>query len=174
MGLSNFFLFVSWWFFSATAPAEKINWISWQQLEERSKIEPRPIVIDVYTTWCGWCKHMDKTTYLNNDVVGYINQKYYAVKFDAESKEPVTFKGRKFNYYAPWRVHELALYLTNRNLQFPHTVFLSDYSAAPAPLPGYLKPGEIELPLRFFGDSAYLTMNYKDFEKNNKKFTSWK
>ena len=174
MALPKIFLFIGWLFFSKTESAEKINWISLEQLAERSTLEPRPVLIDVYTTWCGWCKHMERTTYMNNDVVRYINEKYYAVKFDAETKAPVTFKGRKFTYYAPWNVHELAIYLTNRNLQFPHTVFMSDYNAAPAPLAGYLKPGEIEVPLRFYGDSAYLTMNYPAFEQLMKKEKPWK
>lgn len=116
---------------------------------------------------------MDKTTYSQPEVVSYINEKYYAVKFDAESRRDVVFKGRKFVYNARYRVHELAIYLTNRNMQFPHTVFLSAIDAPPAPLAGYLKPAEIEGPLRFFGDSAFARMSYPEFEKILKNEKRW-
>lgn len=157
-----------------TAPAQQINWISFDSLNVQYARETRPILIDVYTNWCGWCKHMDKTTYLQKDVVAYLNDKYYAVKFDAESTAPITFKGKKFVYNRQYRTHELAIYLTNRNLQFPHTIFLSTLDAPPAPLAGYLKPGELEVPLRFFGDSAYLTMQYPQWEKQMRSKTLWK
>lgn len=159
---------------SFTTAKESVNWISFADLEKQYAIEPRPVIIDVYTTWCGWCRHMDKTTYSQKDVVTYINTKYYAVKFDAEGRQPIHFKGRKFVYNPQYRVHELAIYLTNRNLNFPHTIFLSDLKAPPAPLSGYLKPAEIEKPLKFFGDSAYLTMNYPEFERTIGKSTGWK
>ena len=38
-----------------------LTWISFEQAVELQKKEPRKILIDVYTDWCGWCKKMDKT-----------------------------------------------------------------------------------------------------------------
>ena len=49
--------------------------------------------IDVYTDWCGWCKHMMKTTFANKGIANYINTQYIPVRFDAETLDTITFRG---------------------------------------------------------------------------------
>jgi hypothetical protein len=53
-------------------------------------------MIDVYTQWCGPCKMMANQTFTHPDVVRYMNENYHCVKFDAESGDPVTFKGKEY------------------------------------------------------------------------------
>jgi uncharacterized protein YyaL (SSP411 family) len=122
-------------------------------------------LIDIYTSWCGWCKVMDKQTYSNPKVAAYINEKYYAVKFDAESKAEVEWNGQTYQYNPQNKVNDLAVYLLYGQMSYPSTVFLSSVDAKPAPLPGFLKPKEIEPPLRFFGEGIYKTNNFPEFMK---------
>ncbi len=63
-----------------------VQWITWEEAMELSKTEPRKIVVDVYTDWCGWCKKMDKATFQDEEIVEYINENYYAIKFNAEMR----------------------------------------------------------------------------------------
>ncbi|MFK7971531.1 MAG: thioredoxin domain-containing protein, partial [Bacteroidia bacterium] len=42
--------------------ATHINWVSMEKVEELIMTKPRPVLVDVYTDWCGWCKKMDKDT----------------------------------------------------------------------------------------------------------------
>ena len=114
---------------------------------------------------------MDRETYAKDDVAAYINEKYYAVKLDAESKESFEWNGKKYEYKPEYKSNELALYLLYGQLSFPTTVFLSAIDAQPAPMPGYLKPNEIEAPLKFFGDGIYKTKNYPEFMNGFK--ASW-
>ena len=155
---------------SFIAPArEKINWVNINDLDALYKENPKPILVDLYTGWCGWCKVMDKNTYGNKKVAEYINEHYYAVKFDAESTKDVVFNGKTFKYNTEYKAHELALQLTFGRLEFPHTIFLSNPSARPAPLSGYMKPAEIEAPLKFFGSRADSLQTFVEFEKKLKK-----
>lgn len=150
---------------------EKINWISITQLDELYSKNPKPILLDVYTDWCGWCKEMDRTTYKNDKVASYINEHYYAVRLNAESKEPFFFNKKKYIYNAQTKNNELAEYFLFGRMEFPTTVFLSSIDARPAPLSGYLKPKEMEAPLKFFGEGAHKTQTFVEFNKTMK--ASW-
>ena len=70
---------------------DKINWVTIEEAEALQKKQKRPIYIDVYTTWCGPCKLMSSKTFTNKKVIEMMNSKFYAVKFDAESKKPLKF-----------------------------------------------------------------------------------
>jgi thioredoxin-related protein len=144
---------------------EKIKWFTIVELQAEYTKNPRPILIDVYTGWCGWCKVMDRETYTNDNVVSYVNEHYYAVKLDAEIKDSVLWGNRKFGYNPDNRVNDLAVYLLGGQMSYPTTVFLPALTDRPAPLAGYLKPNEIEAPLKFFGDGAYKTKNFPEFMK---------
>lgn len=71
---------------------EKLKWLAHTELQSAFAKQPRPIIIDVYTDWCGWCKVMDRETYSNEKVIGYLNKNFYAVKFNAESKAEVVLQ----------------------------------------------------------------------------------
>jgi thioredoxin-related protein len=144
-------------------PKEKVQWMTVAEMQEAYKKNPRPILVDVYTSWCGWCKVMDRETYAKEDVAAYINSHYYAIKLDAESKESFEWNGKKYEYNKEYKSNDLAIYLLFGQMSFPSTVFLSALDAQPAPMPGYLKPNELEAPLKFFGDSVYKTKNYPEF-----------
>jgi thioredoxin-related protein len=154
---------------SFTAPSkEKINWITLEELNTAYAKEPKPVLIDIYTSWCGWCKEMDRTTYKNDKLSAYVNAKYYAVKFDAESKATLTFNGKQYKYNAKYRTNDLAIYLTGGQLSYPTTVFMSGINAQPAPLPGYMKPKQMEAPLKYFGEKADKTETFVVFSKKMK------
>ncbi|MBW3519204.1 thioredoxin family protein [Flavobacterium sp. NKUCC04_CG] len=76
--------------------AQKINWISFNDAITAQKKNPKPIFIDVYTNWCPPCKMLDKNTFADRQVVDYINANYYAVKFNAEGNESITFGEKTF------------------------------------------------------------------------------
>ena len=142
---------------------DKVQWLTVAELQAVYNKNPKPILVDVYTSWCGWCKVMDRETYNKDKVATYINEHYYAVKLDAEAKETLEWNGKKFSYNADYKSNDLAVYLLNGQMSFPTTVFLTELNAAPAALPGYLKPKEIEAPLKFFGDAVYKTKNFQEF-----------
>ena len=43
--------------------------------------------------------YLDKNTFSNPDVIAYISKHFYPVKFNAEGKDPITYKG--FTYTNP-------------------------------------------------------------------------
>ena len=67
--------------------AQAIEWMTFGEAIEAQRKNPKKIIIDVYTDWCGPCKLMDKKTFQNPDVAAYISKHFYAVKFNAEGEE---------------------------------------------------------------------------------------
>jgi thioredoxin-related protein len=135
-----------------TAPQAQINWISFEEAIERNKKKPKKIFIDAYTDWCGWCKVMDKQTFTDPIIIEYINANFYAVKFDAESKNPITFKGRTYQFVPSGNrgYHELAAELMNNRMSYPTVVFLDENMDLLQPIPGFVKPAELDIILKYF------------------------
>lgn len=152
----------------STKSTEKIKWLTIEQAAERMKKEPRKILIDVYTDWCGWCKKMDKETFTDPQVAALVNQHFYAVKFDAEGTEPVTFKSHTFVYKPEYKAHELAVALMNGQMSYPTTVYLDEKLDMLSPVPGYLDAKSMTQILTYFGKNHHQNMSWKEFEKNPK------
>ena len=150
--------------------ANKINWMTIEEAQERAKKEPRKIYIDVYTEWCGWCKRMDKSTFIDPAVVKYINSNYYAVKLDAESKKPITFNGKEFKYVAEGRrgYNEFAATILQGKMSYPTSVVLDESSRIIQPIPGYVDGPTMDKILHYFGEDAYKTQRFEVFEKKYK------
>ena len=51
----------------------------WATALQRAKAEHKPMLIDFYTDWCGWCKVQDTTTWRDADVARYVNNYMVAV-----------------------------------------------------------------------------------------------
>ncbi|MEM9326320.1 MAG: thioredoxin family protein [Bacteroidota bacterium] len=79
------------------AQVEKtVQWLTFEQLEDSLAQQAKPVFIDFYTDWCTYCRKMDKVVFTKPQVVKTLNTDYYAVRFDAETEQEVTFGGRQF------------------------------------------------------------------------------
>ena len=154
--------------FSFTAIAQEINWVTMDEALELQKKEPKKIFMDVYTNWCGPCKMLDKNTFQNADVAAYVNEHYYAVKFNAEGNEEVTYKDETFgnpNYDASKANRRNSAHEFSRFLQikaYPTMVFFDEEGGVIAPIQGYLKPQQLELYLKVFLDDEYKEMTTQE------------
>lgn len=145
----------------------EINWMTWEQVQEAQKKEPKKVFVDVYTHWCSWCKKMDATTFQNKQIVDYINRYYYAVKFDAEQRETIIFKDQKFHYTKTGKraYNELATSLLEGVMSFPTTVYLDENLDVLTTIDGFLEAKEIDPIISFFATDSYLKQKWSQYEK---------
>lgn len=122
-----------------------INWLKIDDLPKNKKGSSKKYLIDVYTTWCGWCKIMDKKTFTNPDVQRMLKENFHVAKFDAESKESVNFGGEQYNWRDDGRkgVNTLAVKLLDSRLTYPTLVYLDEDMNRIKVSAGYKNPEQL-------------------------------
>ncbi|RMA66486.1 thioredoxin family protein [Ulvibacter antarcticus] len=159
--------------------AQKINWMSMDEaLAAQTKV-PKLIMVDMYTNWCGPCKMMDRDTFNNQDVADYVNEHYYAVKFNAEGNDVVNFNYQTFSNpdYNPAKankrngLHEFSRYVGIR--AYPTVVFINNDMEVITAVKSYLTPQGLELYLKVFATGKYLSLTSQEsFNAYSKNFKS--
>jgi thioredoxin-related protein len=148
----------------------KVKWYTIEEAEKLSKQHSKKVMIDVYTDWCGWCKKMDKETFNHPVIAQYINENYYPVKLNAESKEDITFMGTTYRYVAQGArgYHELAAGLLNGQLSFPSVAYLNEKLELLGAIPGYKTPEVMEPLLVYISEDKFMTQSLVEFQKTFK------
>lgn len=151
-------------------PLVKVQWMTLEEATEKAKTEKRKIFIDVFTDWCGWCKRMDESTFVDPEVAEYLNDNYYPVKLNAEQQEDINFNNKTYHFRKNGArgYHELAAELLNNRLSFPTVVFLDESMNVIQAIPTYLEAPKLETILNYFGTDSHKTTPWETYEK---KFT---
>ena len=162
--------------FSQNVPTKQITWMSWQEaMSQREKfiaenkqaliegnVFPKKVFIDVYTSWCGWCKKMDASTFIDPVVADYMNTNFYAVKMDGEMKDTILFNNHSFTNPAPGvnrSAHTLPASLLDYKLSYPTYILLDENLSRIAIYPGYKTAEDLLAILLFFKTNQHITYN---------------
>ncbi len=145
---------------------DKVKWYTIEEAAQLNKKEPKKMLIDVYTDWCGWCKVMDKNTYSQKEIADYLNKNFYPVKLNAEDKEDITFMGKTYKYVPSGSrgYNELAAALLKGKLAYPSIVFMDEQGRPFEPIQGYVKAAQFDPILKFVGGNHYLKESFQDFQ----------
>ena len=139
--------------------------VKWHTIDEAStaKIGEKIYFVDFYTSWCGYCKKMDRETFSDATVAKILNKYYYPVKFDAEVSAVVKWFGKTYNPTNSGRnrQHEFA-----RGLQGYPTFVL--YRADGTPLqaiPGFYSARDFEVVLWYFASGDCDKYPFERYQK---------
>lgn len=159
----------------ATQSAEVIQWKTMNEALEAQKENPKKILVFFHAVWCPYCHRMDET-YSNKEIAKYINENYYAVKFDVEGNEAVQYKGVSYSNpeYKPNKpegtkgpYHE---FMRAMNIKGFPTNIIFDESANPIYSFGYSSPRNVEPYLAMFATNEYKNITtqeqWEDYLKN--------
>jgi len=165
-------------FFIATTlavSAQEIEWMTMNEALEAQQKEPKKIFMDVYTTWCGPCKLLEKNTFQHEEVAKFINDNFYAVKFNAEGTEEVDYQDFVYTNpnHDPKRKGRNSQHLFAHALKvsgYPSMVFFDEQSNIIAPITGYHTPKDLEIYLKMIASNDYkdltTTKAWKEYESN--------
>ena len=128
-----FFLSLSFVGIGTAQAQEQIQWMKFEEAIAANEKNPKMILVDVYTDWCGWCKKMDKETFTDPLVIAHFQKNFYAVKLNAEdTKRKFSFMGRTFT--------EAEMAASMRVNSYPNFVVIEPGLQNIAQLPGYRGP----------------------------------
>jgi uncharacterized protein YyaL (SSP411 family) len=144
---------------------KKVAWQTWSEVTAQLKKENKPLLIDVYTTWCHYCKLMDATTYSNDSVATYLEKNFYRYKFNAETRDTIQWQDKQFLYNPRYEVHDFAVYLSKGSIVYPTTVIITP-GGQPYFQFGALKPAELEVLLKYYGSDLYKGQTLEEFSKS--------
>lgn len=154
---------------TTSTPPVALDEVKWYTIEEAvaaNKKAPKKMLVDMYTDWCGWCKVMDKQTFTDPAIIKYLNTHYYPVKFDAETKETINFKGKEYVWVNGGRrgYNQLAYELLRGRLGYPSLVYLDENQNLIRVAPGFKKPDQLMPELKFAAEDHYKTTDFTKYQ----------
>ena len=165
-GLVATFLFCSYLGFSQDQATQisnnAITWMSWDEMVKAQETERKKVFLDVYTDWCGWCKKMDASTFLDPNIAAVMNSGFYAVKLDAEMKETLEFNGYTFTNPNPGTkrsTHQFAVSLLDGQLSYPSFVILDENFTRQHIIKGFQQVEPLLGTLIFFKTNEFVRYN---------------
>ncbi len=106
--------------FKAPAPTDELQWTNWNEGYPKAVKANKIILIDVYTDWCGWCKKMDKDTYMHPGIISQLNKDFVSIKFNPEVTD-VEYVVDDMKMTGP---QLLGLLTNNQRTGYPTTIFM--------------------------------------------------
>lgn len=145
-----------------------VKWMTLEEAVQKSQIEKRKIIVEVYADWCHWCHRMDSITFQQPQIAKYLNEKYYPVKLNGEQKEEIIFKGRKYKFVPKSEkqcYHELVAELTDGQIGYPTIIFLDEDFKPIQHIQGYKEPEIFVAFISYFGQDYQKRMPWNQFFK---------
>lgn len=142
------------------------NAIIWHRYDEGLKLAKetdRPIMINFTTSWCGYCKKMNRTTFKDAEIIKSLNGDFVSIKVNCESNLELDVDGYK---------------ITERNLAraeygirgYPTYWFLKPEATRIAPLSGYQESNRLKDILFYIKNDLSDKMKYDEYlEKGGRK-----
>ena len=99
-----------------------VQWVPYETAFQRAKAENKLVYVDVYAEWCGPCKLMDRTTFINDEVIEILRDKFIATRVNIDDEKIGSRVKEQFNISAM----PTALMLSSETVEMKRTVGFMD------------------------------------------------
>lgn len=115
--------------FLSTSKAQIASY-KFEQIDSLQTIKYKPVLVFIHTDWCKYCKALKNVTLKNDEIIALINNNYYCIFLDAETRNIIYFNNKTYHYQptgANTGINELAEQLAtiNKEISYPTTCILN-------------------------------------------------
>jgi len=135
--------------------AKKLDWLAFDAAAEKASKQNKHLIVDIYTSWCGWCRVMERETYGNAEVASFLTDNFVLAKVNGESSAKVHWKGQEFTE----RQFARAVGVTG----YPATFFMKPNAELLGGVPGYIKAGDFMVYTRYVATRWYEKGKIQDY-----------
>jgi thioredoxin-related protein len=125
----------------------KVEWLAFDAAAERAAKQEKHLIVDVYTSWCGWCRVMERETYGNPEVAAYLKENFVLAKVNGESPNKLRWNGKEMTE----RQFARAVGVTG----YPATFFMKPNAELLGGVPGYIKSPDFMVYSRYVATRWY-------------------
>lgn len=133
-------------------------------IEENEKL----FFVDFSTSWCGWCKKMDRETFSDPVVASILNKFYIPIHFDAEGNDEFTWLGTD---YLPGKVvngrpgtHSFTRATLGTRIGYPSFAIFSPDMRLIQMFEGYRNSGEFSMILWYICSMDYTRYTWEQYQ----------
>lgn len=128
-------------------PSKKLEWLAFDAATEKAAKQNKHMIVDIYTTWCGWCRVMERETYANPEVAAYLSENFVLAKVNGESPNLLHWNGEQLSERQFARKVQVTGY--------PATYFLKPNAELLGGVPGFIRPPDFMIYSRYVATRWY-------------------
>ena len=137
--------------------AQPLQWQSFKDALSQAKQEQKPVMVDVWAPWCGWCRKMKSEVYPK--LAQLLNDSFVLSRLNREAEQEISYRG---GYYTPAELaEEFKVY------KVPGLIFLAPDGSYLFHTSGFIKSPHLQPLLQYVADGAYKEMNFKTYQQRN-------
>ncbi len=142
----------------------KIKWKTLDEAQELNKTTPKKMLLNFYNYNKISCTLMRTQTYNQNEIAGYLNEKFYPVNIDVFTQDTLEIKGITYiNENKSYKYHQLPIAALEGKMNFPAFIILDESGKVLAKYQEYMTPEKLEGIIHFYGEDTYKTEKFSTF-----------
>ena len=143
---------------ASPAAAQALRWHAFERALAMADSSGRPVLVDVYAPWCGWCQKMKREVYPSEAVRACLDSNFVLTRLNRDDTETVhSYRGRQLS--------SLRLAQALRATAVPTVVVLAPDGRYLLHLTGFVEADGLRLVLAYIVSGAYHHSSFEVFRK---------